>query len=162
MPSDPALFGLSAETLFGAMNLAVLPAWALLVVAPRWQVTRWLVHSIVPAIILGLLYGTFVARGAFTGEAPDGANFGSLAGVMAFFTVPEAVLAGWAHYLVFDLFVGAWEVRDAERRGLSHWVVIPCLLLTLMLGPLGLLLYLLLRAAFRRGGLLLDPPAAGT
>ena len=56
------------------------------------------------------------------------------------FTSPHAVLAGWIHYLAFDLFVGAWEVRDARRHGLSHWMVVPCLALTLMLGPFGLLI----------------------
>jgi hypothetical protein len=54
-------------------------------------------------------------------------------------------LAGWIHYLAFDLFVGAWEVRDAQRQGIHHLLVIPCLLATLMAGPAGLALYWLLR-----------------
>ena len=66
------------------------------------------------------------------------------------FSVPQAVLAGWIHYLVFDLFVGAWEVRDAKRLGISHWFILPCLFFTLMLGPIGLLLYFILRWAMRR------------
>ena len=65
----------------------------------------------------------------------------------AFFSVPETVLVGWVHYLAFDLFVGAWEVRDAQRRSISHLYVVPCLLFTLMLGPVGLLAYLTLRFA---------------
>jgi len=78
---------------------------------------------------------------------------------MVAFTVPEAVIAGWLHYLVFDLFVGAWEVRDAQKRGINHWLVVPCLFFTLILGPVGLLLYIALRFATRKGGWSLDEAA---
>ena len=63
---------------------------------------------------------------------------------------PSIVVAGGIHYLIFDLFVGAWETRDAQRRGISHWLVVPCLLATLMIGPVGLLLYILVRFASKR------------
>ena len=69
---------------------------------------------------------------------------------MALFTSPFAVLAGWVHYLAFELFVGAWEVRDARRRNVPHLLVVPCLALTLMLGPAGLMSYLMLRFACTR------------
>jgi hypothetical protein len=69
---------------------------------------------------------------------------------MLFFTSPYATLVGWVHYLVFDLFVGAWEVRDARRREIPHLAVVPCLVVTLMLGPVGLLAYLTLRFALKR------------
>ncbi len=75
---------------------------------------------------------------------------------MVFFTYKPAVVAGWIHYLVFDLFVGAWEVRDARRRGVNHLAVVPCLLLTLLLGPIGLMLYLAIRAGTGKGGWSLD------
>jgi hypothetical protein len=56
-----------------------------------------------------------------------------------------ALLAGWTHYLAFDLFIGGWEVRDAQRRGISHLLVVPALILTFLVGPAGLLLYLAIR-----------------
>jgi hypothetical protein len=56
------------------------------------------------------------------------------------------LLAGWTHYLAFDLIVGSWEVRDARERGISHWLVVPCLALTFMFGPVGFLAYQALRA----------------
>ncbi len=74
----------------------------------------------------------------------------SLGGVMALFSSPHIMLVGWVHYLVFDLFVGAWEVRDARRRSIHHGMVVPCLFLTLMVGPVGLLAYLVLRWTLRR------------
>ena len=67
--------------------------------------------------------------------------------VMRLFTNQWVVLAGWIHYLAFDLFVGGWEVRDSQARGISHWFVIPCLILTFLLGPIGFLLYHIVRLA---------------
>jgi hypothetical protein len=60
------------------------------------------------------------------------------------------VLGGWIHYLVFDLFIGAWIVRDAKRQSINHWITAPFLFATLMIGPAGLMSYLLLRLALKR------------
>ena len=80
-------------------------------------------------------------------------GFGSLAEVARLFANPALLLAGWLHYLAFDLFIGAWEVRDAQRHGFPHLLVIPCLLLTFLLGPIGLLCYMAVRVRLgRRGG----------
>jgi len=54
------------------------------------------------------------------------------------------------HYLAFDLFVGTWETRDAAGRGISRWLVAPCLLLTFLFGPIGWLSYHLVRRARAR------------
>jgi hypothetical protein len=86
----------------------------------------------------------------FSHPSPKGGGFNSLAQVAVLFSSPYALLAGWIHYLAFDLFTGAWEARDAARLGISRWAVAPCLLLTFLFGPLGLSLYLLLKLAMRR------------
>lgn len=138
---------MTPDTVFLVCNYGVLPAWLLLVVAPTWEWTQRLVHAVWIPALLALVY----AWALFTsGPAPDGASFGTLQGVMLFFTVPKAALAGWVHYLAFDLFIGAWEVRDAKRNTVPHLAVVPCLVLTLMLGPVGLALYLALRFGLRR------------
>jgi len=67
-------------------------------------------------------------------------------GVRMLFDNPWMLLAGWTHYLAFDLFIGGWEVRDAQRRGIPHLLVIPALVLTFLFGPVGLLLYLAIRS----------------
>jgi hypothetical protein len=75
--------------------------------------------------------------------------------VSVLFRSPYALLAGWIHYLAFDLFTGAWEARDAAQAGISRWLVAPCLLLTFLFGPAGLALYLLLRlTVLRKAGAL--------
>ena len=138
------------DLVFSVCNNGVLVFWALLALAPRWSGTQWLVHSALIPALFGTVYLVSIWVGFLGGGAPEGAGFFSLPAVMAFFTQPEAALAGWVHYLVFDLFIGAWEVRDAQRRGIPHLAVLPCLFFTLMLGPVGLLAYLALRAVLRR------------
>ena len=135
------------ELIFTIANNSPMPAWLLLVFAPNWRWTQRIVHSILMPVLLGLAYALLL----FTdfGGGGDG-NFFSLAGVMALFDKPQTVIAAWIHYLVFDLFVGAWQVRDAKRRGIRHLYVVPCLISTLMFGPFGLLLYLTLRAFLKR------------
>jgi len=83
-----------------------------------------------------------------------------MADVAALFQKRELLLAGWIHYLAFDLFIGAWEVRDAQRNQIPHLVVIPCLVMTFMLGPIGLLFYFAIRTAKTRS-LSLPRPVPG-
>ena len=135
---------MNPDLAFTICNTAVMPAWLLLAVAPSRPITHRLVHALWIPVLLAIAYLTAFALNP---ESPDGGGFSSLSGVMTLFTSPHAVLAGWIHYLAFDLFVGAWEVRDAARRGVPHWMVVPCLFLTLMLGPAGLMLYLVVRHA---------------
>ncbi len=133
------------------INMGVMPAWLLLALAPRWSLTRALVHSGLYPIVYGLLYVGFLGA-AFSSNAAAGGDMSTLDGVMTLFDNPVGVLGAWSHYLVFDLFVGAWIGRDALRQGVSHWIVVPSLVFTLMAGPLGLLIYLIARMATGKGG----------
>ena len=135
------------ETLFKMVTYGVLPFWALLFFAPRWSWTQRLVHS--PVLLL-LLTPLYVFLLFFHSPMASDGNFRTLYGLMILFTSPSVVLAGWIHYLIFDLFVGAWEARDAMRRGMSHLWVLPCLMATLLAGPIGLLLYVVVRFATTR------------
>ena len=138
---------MTPETIFLICNNGVLPAWLLLALVPNWSWTQKIVHQIWIPVLLGSVYlGVFVTSPA----TPSGGGFSSLDGVMTLFTSPHFALVGWVHYLAFDLFVGAWEVRDAKRGSLPHLFVVPCLAMTLMLGPIGLLAYLCLRFAMTR------------
>ncbi len=134
---------MNAETIFSVTNLIALIGWILLAVAPRWVWTQKLVISGAVPLILSAVYLVLIVL--FFGRSEGG--FDSLANVMLLFTNKYNVLAGWIHYLAFDLFVGGWEVKDAQSRGISHWIVVPCLFLTFMLGPIGLVLYYVIRSA---------------
>jgi hypothetical protein len=136
------------ERIFSAAGQLAMIGWLLLIFLPRWRwttifITSWLIPAILAVVYLVLIVMYFRS-------APEGASFNSLAGVRMFFELDGVLLAGWIHYLCFDLFIGSWEVRDAQRLGIHHLLVIPCLVFTFMLGPVGLLAYLLLRFAVRR------------
>ena len=132
---------MKAEQIFTIANLVAIVGWLLIAILPRWRGTRLVVLSGAIPLLLSTAYLVLIVM--FFGAAEGG--FDSLANVMKLFTNEWAVLAGWIHYLAFDLFIGAWEVRDAERRGVAHLWVIPCLVLTFLLGPIGLLAYSILR-----------------
>jgi hypothetical protein len=131
---------MTAEQLFSVLNLVAMAAWLALIILPR---LRW-AATVLPVVIPSMLAVVYVVLIAATLGRSDG-GFSSLAGVQALFNNPWVLLAGWTHYLAFDLFIGGWELRDAQRRGIPHLLVVPALLLTFLLGPAGLLLYLAVR-----------------
>lgn len=139
---------MDAARLFEYANAGVLPGWALLAMAPLRR--DWAVAGarLVGAALCGF-YVTLLVTGLAGGPPPEGAGFTSLDGVRLLLSSPPALLAGWVHYLAFDLWVGSWQVADAPAARLPHWLVLPCLALTFVAGPTGLLLYLLLKAGRR-------------
>lgn len=128
-----------AETLFNLANLLPLPVWLSMMLFPKARFTQRLVTSPWPFIILGALYAAVLAVALASGAGGLDLSFGALRRA---FGLEWAFLAGWLHYLAFDLFVGVWIFRDAKYWQLQP---LPFLLLTLFLGPLGLAGYLLLR-----------------
>lgn len=78
------------------------------------------------------------------GTGPKG-HFRSMRGVLKLFQSPRAVLVGWVHFLAFDLMIGLFILYDATAQGIGHLWILPCLFLTLMFGPTGLLSYFILR-----------------
>jgi hypothetical protein len=137
---------MTPERLFSILNLVTMVAWLPLVFLPR---ARWATR-VVPVVVPFLLAVVYVLLLVAALPHSDG-GFSSLSAVHALFESPWALLAGWVHYLAFDLFVGGWEVRDAQRRGVPHLLMVPVLVATFLFGPGGLLLYLTIRS-FVRGG----------
>jgi Domain of unknown function (DUF4281) len=135
---------LTPDLVFSLANTAVLPAWLLLAAAPRWMVTRRLVRSGAWPLLLAATYAALILSHYLGPHGAEG-GFSSLSDVRALFQNPWALTAGWVHYLCFDLAVGIWEVQDAERRGLPRILLLPALLFTFLVGPVGLLLYAGLR-----------------
>ena len=140
---------LTPDALFFLANTGALLGWALLVLAPRWHGTRAVVLSGALPLLLAAGYVVVIGYQTVAHPAP-GAGFNSLGQVAALFRQPWALLAGWIHYLCFDMSVGAWETRDAHRRGVPHWALMPCPGATFLLGPLGLLLYGGVRRCYTR------------
>lgn len=137
---------MSLDTLFSLCSTVVLPGWLLLVFLPRWKWTARLITSVVIPSLSGLVYLYLIV----TQFGKTAGGFGSLTEVQQLFQNPAMLLAGWIHYLAFDLFIGSWEVRDAQRLSLNQLLVIPCLAFTFLFGPIGLGLYFILRLAVKK------------
>ncbi|HET7715235.1 MAG TPA: ABA4-like family protein [Bauldia sp.] len=135
------------ELIFAIANPVALLGWIGLALFPgRRTVVDGISGVAIPALF-ALAYAGLVA--AFFAGADGG--FSSIEAVRALFRSDALLVAGWLHYLAFDLFVGAWEVRTARAEGIPHLLVVPCLVLTFLFGPLGFLAFLILRAAYARG-----------
>ena len=138
------------NTLPNAFNLATVFAfagWCVLFGYPWWpQSARTMVFTIA-VVLLSVLYVYFLFFARHLDEAGTKikGNFRSLAGVVSLFRSPRVVLAGWIHYLAFDLMVGLFIAADGARVGIAHAWLIPVLIFTLMFGPAGLLVYLAIR-----------------
>jgi hypothetical protein len=135
------------QSLFSILNLAAMVGWCILIFAPRgW---RWL--GMLPRFILpGALALVYVAlMGAGYTEANGG--FGSIAQVRALFGSDSVLVAGWGHYLAFDLIVGTLLAERMDRVGITRWLQAPILIATFMFGPLGWLLAMGTEAALQLG-----------
>jgi hypothetical protein len=134
-----------ADQLFSIANLVALAGWVLLILLPR---KTWVTRAAIVGFVV--LFATGYAAIVAARWAGRSGGFSSLPAVAALFADPWLLLAGWIHYLAFDLLVGRWETMDAQSRGIPHLAVVPCLFLTFMFGPAGWLTYMALRAAYAR------------
>ncbi len=134
------------ELLFWIAHFPALAGWVLLALPGRSERRIGAARWVAALLALGYL-ALFLAAG--TASAVLLRDY-SLAGVGAFFADPLLRLVGWVHYLAFDLWVGSWEAEEADRLGMGAAALLPSLALTFLLGPVGLLLFLLLRGRRRR------------
>jgi len=128
---------------FSFANMTAMPMWILMILLPKWKVTRFLIaYKIIP-ILLSVVYAIYIFQAIQIGRGMD---FGSLASVMSLFTEEHAVLAGWVHYLAFDLIVGMWILDQNKELRIHQLLIAPCLLATFMLGPIGFLLFIIIKS----------------
>jgi hypothetical protein len=132
------------DQVFSASGLLVMPLWLLMVLAPRWSVTEWLMRSPLVVLPAALLYAALIVPSLF--DVLPALARPELGPIAALLGTPAGATIAWVHFLAFDLFVGRWVYLDARERGISSWVVSPLLVIVLMVGPLGLATYLGLRA----------------
>lgn len=140
---------MTPEVVFRIANLFTLAGWLVLIVGivanRAWL--RGKLAGIYWPVILSVGY----VAALYAGLGTTGGGFSTLSGVRQFFSGDWTLLAGWVHYLAFDLFVGAWIAGEAERAGVSRWFLIPVLPLTFLFGPAGLLFFYILKTAFAKG-----------
>lgn len=127
--------------LFTIANTAILFAWLPLLVAPKKKIAQTLIAFPYVPLVISLFYLHFLLSDGGLSEA----DFSSLEGILKLYhqATPEAAAAGWMHYLAFDYWVGCWVLRDAQKKELPHALILLPLLSTFMLGPVGVLLYVI-------------------
>ena len=148
------------DGIFGAVNLLAMLCWIALVFLPRWPALLAILLYLGVGLLC-LVYAVFlvsIVAGWIdpVGPADAAANFSTIEGVRGIFLTDGGVTVGWTHYLAFDLFVGLWIAKDADAKGFNRFVQGPILFATLMAGPIGLLVWLVVRErrarAAARGG----------
>lgn len=133
---------MSADAIFKLCNSIALISWlALIIATPFWKHTNKLLIGIVITLFC-IIYAWLIFSNF---NAGDFEKFNTLDGVVSLFTNKTVVLGGWVHYLAFDLMTGVWITKNAKQHGINHWITVPALFFTFMLGPVGLLLYLIIR-----------------
>ena len=134
--------------IFGLSNYLILPFWFLMIFLPHWKWTHRIISS--PLIIVppAIIYVLLVVPRFF--EIMSVIFRPTLVGVAGLLGSEVGATIGWVHFLAFDLFVGRWIYLDSREKNISVWLMAPILFFTLMLGPLGLLSYLLLREIYQR------------
>jgi len=137
---------MNPDAIFPIANMTAIAGWAALLASPFIpRISDVIASSVIP-LLLSVAYAGLIL--AFWTVAQGG--FDTLANVELLFETREMLLAGWLHYLAFDLFVGAWIARTARAEGVSFVLVVPCLALTFMFGPVGFLVFSAIRAVRMR------------
>lgn len=132
---------MNAPEIFSLGNSFIVIGWILLLFLPNWKYTQSIILNGL-IIIYAIVYSFLILKdiGDFS---PD--SFSTLANVKALFQNDNAVVAGWFHYLAFDLFVGAYIVRKSKQLQIPRWQYTLALPFTFMFGPLGYLLFFIFK-----------------
>ena len=136
---------MTPDSLFQIANPIAMLGWIALILAPFAPRVTDLIAAVIIPLLMAVAYSALIL--AHWSGATGG--YGSLPDVMALFANPHVALAGWVHYLAFDLFVGAWATRTARAAGINHLLVLPHLVLIFLFGPAGFLTFHAMLAAFR-------------
>ncbi len=125
--------------LFNLSNLFVLPFWALMILLPNWGITRKVMESYLPFVVLAGVYVYFFSLN-LDPESVEALSNPNLTSLAKAFSSETVIAAGWTHYLVMDLFVGRWIYWEGQKTGV--WTI-HSLILCLFAGPIGLLSHII-------------------
>tara|TARA_B100000941_G_C28479850_1_gene541475 strand:+ start:378 stop:803 length:426 start_codon:yes stop_codon:yes gene_type:complete len=130
------------ETIFNIYNTGILIFWSIIIIFPKRLITQKLIeYPWVPlGIAFGYIYFLTITENTFS------VDFSSLSSITDMFknSNPKGVAAGWLHYLAFDFWVGCWILKDSQKKGVKHTLIIFPMLTTFILGPVGIIIYTLI------------------
>jgi hypothetical protein len=133
--------------IFDLSNLFVLPFWTLMILLPNWGITKKVMESTIPLVVLVVTY-IYCISNALTPESLQTLANPKLTDIANFFGEEAAAATGWAHFLVMDLFVGRWIYWEGQKTGI---LTIHSLILCLFAGPIGVLSHILTVAILKKG-----------
>ena len=135
------------EILYFWVNLGVLPFWLILIFFSQSHICRYLVTSIFPIFVLSGAY-VFMLYKSYLGSYDFDGNFDLYLGIdniSDLFTDKTFLMMFWIHFISINLFTGGWIVRDSQKLSINKIVIIVPLLITYLIGPLGIFIYWLIR-----------------
>jgi hypothetical protein len=127
------------SSLFDFSNLFVLPFWTVMILLPNWSITRKVMESTIPFVVLALIY-IFCFYKSVNPETAAALANPKLADIARFFSDENAAATGWVHFLLMDLFVGRWIYWEGQKKGI---ITTHSLILCLFAGPIGVLSHIL-------------------
>jgi Domain of unknown function (DUF4281) len=135
---------MNTEIIFSIFNTSVLPVWVLMLFAPKWKVTNWFINTQIVPTIIALAYAIIIFSMI---DTMQGADFSSLAGIKKLFSSSNdfQISAAWFHYLAFDLIVGTIILKESQILQINHLFVVPCLIFTFLLGPVGFFMFQIIK-----------------
>ena len=142
---------ITPENIYLVANWGVIPFWLLLILAPNHGLTNFLAQSVIAPLLLAtgysyLTYNLYLEKNIFDGFE----LYSGLDGLYSMFSNEILLLIFWLHFLAISLFAGAWIIRDARRYLIPKIITIPSLILTYFSGPVGIVIYWLIRIFFAK------------
>ena len=140
------------EILYYWVNLGVLPLWLVLIFFPKSYFCRFFVVSIFPIFILSVAY-IFILYKSFLNSYDFLDNFSLYLGIdslLNLFSNSLYLMTFWIHFIAINLFVGGWIVKDSQRFLINKFLLAIPLLLTYLIGPIGLLIYWFIRIFYAK------------
>ena len=142
---------LTYEDIYLVANWGVIPFWLLLIFVPNHQLTNFLAQSVIVPLLFAISYAFLSYNIYLDGNIFDGFElYNGLDGLYSMFSNEALLLVFWLHFLAISLFTGAWIVRDSKRYFIPKIITIPSLILTYFSGPIGLVIYWLIRIFFAK------------
>ncbi len=140
------------DILYYWINLGVLPFWLILIIFPHSQVSKYFVVSIFPILILStsylfMLYKAYLNSYNFIGNFDLYLNIDNLSNL---FSNNTFLMMFWIHFISINLFTGGWIVRDSQKLSINKLLIIFPLIVTYLIGPLGILIYWLIRIFYAK------------
>ena len=140
------------ETLYMWINLGVLPFWFILIVFPQTHLSRIFVTSIFPFFILSGVYIFILYKSYLIGYDFDG-NFSLYLGLSKLSRLFEDhlyIMIFWTHFIAINLFIGGWIVKDSQKFSINKVLMAVPLIVTYLIGPIGLFLYWIIRIFYAK------------